>query len=173
MHVALNTFHIFFIFFIKEDLKTEPGDEEFFCTMKKKRSIVIKHPELLRIRNNRRKIIIKKLQDTDIELTSEIDAIIRNPEGNLNMDLATSESAELQKLKNKKSQIKELTSKSICCCTACRQIDKDMAYNSTLGEWYCVECTEEFGDCYYQQKIEKQKGKFLGDYNEEFFGTFT
>ena len=34
MHVALHTFHIFFIFFIKEDLKTEPGDEEYFVKLK-------------------------------------------------------------------------------------------------------------------------------------------
>ena len=139
----------------------------------KKRCVVIKDPKLRRIRNNLREILIKAYQNTDIKLTSEIDAISRDSEGRLRMNRTPSENAELQKLKDMRSQINELTDKSICYCRACKQINKDMAYNPTLEEWYCVECYEEFRDYYYQQKIEKQKAKFLGDYYEPFFETFT
>lgn len=140
--------------------------------MKKKRCIVIKDPKLQRIRNNLRKILIGTVQDRRVNLTSEIDAISRDSEGRLRMNRTPSENAELQKFRDMKSQINELTDKSICYCSACKQINKDMAYNPTLEAWYCVECYEEFRDYYYQQKIEKQKGKFLGDYYEPFFETF-
>ena len=141
--------------------------------MKKKRSIVIKDPKLRRIRNNLREILIGTVQSREIRLRSEINAISRDSERHLRRDLTPSESVELQKLKDMKSEINELTDKSICYCNGCKQINKDMAYNPTLEEWYCVECYEEFRDYYYQQKIKKQKGKFLGDYYEPFFETFT
>lgn len=141
--------------------------------MKKKRSIVIKDPKLRRIRNNLRKILIGTVQGRRIDLTSGIDAISRDSEGQLRMNLTPSERAEFKRLKDIRSQINELTDKSICYCTACKQINKDMTYNPTLEKWYCVECFEEFRDHYYQQKIRKQKGEFLGDYHEFFFESFT
>ena len=140
--------------------------------MKKKKSIFIKDQKLQRIRDNLRKILIGTVRDKRINLRSEINAISRDSEGRLRMNRTPSENAELQKLRDMKSQISELTDKSICYCTACKQINKDMAYNPTLEAWYCVECSEEFRDYYYQQKIKKQKGKFLGDYYEPFFETF-
>ncbi len=141
--------------------------------MKKKKSIVIKDPKLQRIRNNLREILIKMFQNKDIKLTSEIDAISRDSEGQLRMHLTPSESAEFKRLKDIRSQISEIVDKSICYCTGCKQINKDMAYNAKLKRWYCLECSEEFRDHYYQQKIRKQKGEFLGDYHEFFFKTFT
>ena len=141
--------------------------------IKKKRTVVIKDQHLQNIRNNFRKILVKTIQVERMKLTSEINAIARDSERKPRMDLTPSESAELKRLKDVKAKINELTDKSICYCRACKQTNKDMAYNPTLEEWYCVECYEEFRDYYYQQKIEKQKGKFLGDYYEPFFETFT
>ena len=143
-----------------------------FNTMKKKRSIVIKDPKLRRIRNNLRDILIGKVQSRRINLISDIDAISRDSEGHLRRDLTSSGSAELRKLKDMKSKINELTDKSICYCNGCKQINKDMTYNPTLESWYCVECSEEFRNHYYQQEIRKQKGEFLGDYHEFFFKSF-
>ena len=140
--------------------------------MKKKRKIVIKDLRLQRVRNNLRQILIGAVQDRRMNLTSEIDAISRDSEGRLRMNINHSENMELQRLKDIKSQINELTDKSICYCKGCRQINKDMTYNHTLKRWYCVECSEEFRDHYFQQKIRKQKGEFLGDYHEYFFKSF-
>jgi len=128
--------------------------------MKKKRCIAIKDPKLRRIRDNLREILIKTFQIKDIKLTSEIDAILRDSEGKPRMDITPSESAKLKRFKDMKSKINELTDKSICYCNGCKQINKDMTYNPTLESWYCVECSEEFRNHYYQQEIRKQKGDF-------------
>ena len=140
--------------------------------MKKKRTILIKDPKLQRIRNNLRQVLIKAFQHLDFKLTSEIDAISRDSEGRLKKNIEDSESVELQRLKDIQCQLNEFTDKSICYCEGCKQINKDMTYNPTLKRWYCVECSEEFRDHYYQQKIRKQKGEFLGDYHKFFFKSF-
>ncbi len=53
VHVALHTFHIFFIFFIEEDIKTEPGDEEYFVKLKliHKQLLLGKEINILILRN--------------------------------------------------------------------------------------------------------------------------
>ena len=143
-----------------------------FITMKKKRKIVIKDLRLQRIRNNLRQILIKAIQDRRMNLRSGINVISRDSEGRLRMNIDDSESVELQRLKDIQYQLNEFTDKSICYCDSCKQINKDMIYNLTLERWYCVECSEEFRDHYFQQEIRKQKGEFLGDYHEYFFKSF-
>lgn len=140
--------------------------------MGKKRTIVLKDPKLQRIRNNQRQVLIKAVQDIRHKLRSDINAISRDSEGRLRMNIDDSESVELQRLKDIQYQLNEFTDKSICYCDSCKQINKDMIYNLTLERWYCVECSEEFRDHYFQQEIRKQKGEFLGDYHEYFFKSF-
>ncbi len=85
--------------------------------MKSKRTIIIKDPDLRKIRNNLRSLIISA---------------------------CSVEKAKALNTKNgdesKFWAIERPLRASILLCPACFQSDKDMTYNPVLKTWYCIDC---------------------------------
>lgn len=111
--------------------------------MKKKRAIVIKNPDLIRLRNNLRIILRKWASAEWNKLHEEQEEIL----------LDKSKSEIFRKLEREKQKIRKIVDSSICRCSRCSAFDKDMTYNPVRKVWYCVECYKELQD-YYKGKIE-------------------
>jgi len=78
------------------------------------------------------------------------------------------------KLSDLKYALKSSLQKSTIECPACSAIDRDMRYNPTINQWYCVDCFKLIGDMYYETMAKKEMGHFVGrDYDEEFARSFT
>lgn len=61
---------------------------------------------------------------------------------------------------------------SLCICPGCLQSNRDMYYNAVAKGWYCTLCVQEYRDFYYKNKAILDQGGFVGDFSEEFHGTF-
>lgn len=90
--------------------------------MKKKRTISIKDPNLRKIRNNLRLVLIKAVQDEESKLYKR---------------RFTSKSG------GREQELNNLLQNSISKCRRCVSTDKDMTYNPVDGAWYCVDCYDE------------------------------
>ena len=87
--------------------------------MKKERAIIIKNPQLKRIRNELRKLL--KLWVSDVRIS-------------------------LREKNSSQKEISKLTSMeglSICSCLHCGYSDKDMIYRPDMKQWLCIECNSE------------------------------
>ncbi|TFF97046.1 MAG: hypothetical protein EU541_08705 [Promethearchaeota archaeon] len=95
--------------------------------MKKKRTIRITHPQLVRIRNALREIIIyAQLRQSQKIHREEVGLDINDP--------------KYRKLSNEWSTLQRALENSICICPVCRAHEKDMTYNPHLKSWFCEEC---------------------------------
>lgn len=85
--------------------------------MRDQRLIAIKNPQLRRIRNSLRQIIFLKKKDllSKTDLNSSTWWALNRP-----------------------------FYASICCCSICRAIDKDMVYDAKAHKWNCTECNKIF-----------------------------
>lgn len=109
--------------------------------MKKKRSIIIKTPQLRKFRNNLRalyfqvsKIRIHQLREERRKAYKEKDPVRFT-------------------IESKKNALDSSFHKSICYCSKCYAFDKDMTYNPLMKEWFCVDCYQELHE-YYKRKSE-------------------
>lgn len=115
-------------------------------TMKKKKTIILWDPQLRRIRNNLRSVLISFAVDKKNKISSNYQW--------------------------KKSEISEILNRSICMCPSCSKSNQDMTFNPKLKEWYCTECYKLIQDDYKQRKVLRAKGEDYGDFREEFYKTF-
>lgn len=118
--------------------------------MKKKKTIIIKAPQLQKIRNNLRLILIKWGQKQWFQLHREYQKI-RFDENSILRDLDSNEREQVRKLRSQMAKIDHTVDHSICKCTVCSASDKDMTYNPEQKRWFCVDC--------YQQLQADYKGK--------------
>ncbi len=106
---------------------------------KNKKTILIKDPQLRKIRNNFRRLIKiacrveqDRIHDKDSELRENVnyydDLDIRRQAKELNEQIWTIE----QPLRD-----------SILECPVCFKSDKDMTYNPVRKVWYCTDCYEK------------------------------
>ena len=114
--------------------------------MKKKKTIMIWDPQLRRIRNNLRSVLISFAVDKRSEISSNYQW--------------------------KKSEISRKLDRSICLCPSCNRSNQNMTFNPGLKEWYCTECYKLAQDDYKQRKVLRDKGEDYGDFREEFYKTF-
>ncbi len=105
--------------------------------MKKKRTIILRTPEMRKIRNNIRSLILNANRAVQLRIYDEIEKI-KTP------DYFKSHPPELmgdlKKLYEREQQIERAVRASILLCPACFQSDKDMTYNPVLKTWYCIDC---------------------------------
>ena len=105
--------------------------------MKNKRTIVLKTPSLIKIRNNLRLIILKACSAVQLDILDEIEKI-KTPDYYKGPPPEVDEN--LINLSNREAQIERSKRASILLCPACFKADKDMTYNPVLKEWYCIDC---------------------------------
>jgi len=106
--------------------------------MKKKRTIRITHPQLVRIRNALREIIIYAQLRRSQEIHKE--------EEDLDID-----SLEYRRLSNEWNILQRALKNSICICSVCRAHEKNMTYNPHLNVWFCEECYNANQDFYIRE----------------------
>ena len=130
--------------------------------MKKRRTIIIKHPRLKRIRNNLRMVLIREAVKREEEIQNKIETIIYDKDRNFR-DLKIKEKKEVDKLNLELRRYMSLMRDSICYCNTCQSKDKDMSYNPMLKRWYCTDCFKEFQEEY---TIHKPRRIQEGDWDE-------
>lgn len=79
---------------------------------------------------------------------------------------------EYIKIENEKSDLHRALEASICECSCCNHVDRDMVYNAPLKEWYCTLCVQKYRDFYRKKKAILDRGGFVGDFNEGFHESF-
>ncbi len=106
--------------------------------MKKKRTIILRTPEMRKIRDNLRSLILKVNRTIQHKINSEIEKIKTHP------DYFKDHPPELlnrvKELNIQFWKIERPLRASILLCPACFQSDKDMTYNPVLKTWYCIDC---------------------------------
>ena len=75
-------------------------------------------------------------------------------------------------IEDERSVLMRALDDSICRCSGCFHIKKDMFYNAPLEGWYCTTCAQEYRDFYHKNKAILDQGGFIGDFNEDFHKTF-
>ncbi len=130
--------------------------------MKKKKTIVIKDSLLQKIRNNFRRVLILESNERCGKIIDRYIAIEHDSNGSLR-DLSTEEERKLIDLCTISNHLSQKLTESICVCSKCQAVDKDMTYNPMFKKWYCVDCFNELRDIYF---IEKPLMVQEGDWDE-------
>ena len=115
--------------------------------MKRYRAIIINNPRLKKIRDNLRLLIIHE-------------------------SISRGKSLKERSMFKEESELRRSVDRSICQCSGCTKYNKDMAYNPSLGEWFCVECYRLSQDIYKEILEKKSRDEPLGDLCEDFYKTF-
>jgi len=108
--------------------------------MKHKREVKLKDPRLRALRNNLREII---WLEWDRRACGIIDA---------KSDVLNSKLPENEKLRLYEELVKELEhidliiKSSVVMCGWCRHRDKDMIYNPSNNQWFCLDCYHEHSE---------------------------
>lgn len=110
--------------------------------MKNKRTIVIKDPRWRKIRKNLRNILLEWGNRRLNELFETRDMVERNDQGKLkkSSELTDGERAKIGNITHQITRIRRIKDASICQCTVCGSLEKDMTYNPVKEEWFCVDC---------------------------------
>ncbi|MFX1296922.1 MAG: hypothetical protein ACFFD2_18950 [Promethearchaeota archaeon] len=103
--------------------------------LKKKKTIVIKDPQLRKIRNNIRDLVLKASRTVQHRILDEIERLKTTDSPNNNQ--------VIKELYHRESLIEDSLRHSILLCPVCFKSDKGMVYNPVRKVWYCVECYEK------------------------------
>jgi len=107
--------------------------------MKRRKTIIIRHPMLKRLRDNLRLLIIKA-EGQEFHKLIEMDEKLLFDEKGQPVKLTPEIRQQSREIERKKQALERALDKSICYCTVCGKYDKDMTYNTQVDKWYCVEC---------------------------------
>ena len=121
--------------------------------MKKKRTISVRHPQLVRFRNALREAIfrarlveLRRLR----EKKKGLDHLYSEADGKLVRDLS-----------DKRSELEAAWNKSLCVCSLCGSRTSDMTFNPYMEGWFCVKCYEK------SRRFYKRKAKEGEIWNSE------
>jgi hypothetical protein len=92
----------------------------------KKKTIALRNPSHIRVRNNFRAVLIE--------------ALYRKLDEYHEKDAKKKRSMKYGRLKQ---ELRDLERKSICRCPRCSATDRDMTFNPIDDTWYCTECYQE------------------------------
>ncbi|MFW9895953.1 MAG: hypothetical protein ACFFD7_09145 [Candidatus Thorarchaeota archaeon] len=109
---------------------------------KDKRAIIIKDPQLVKIRNSLRDVIFQAAMRKKKRFYNEWRAILLNPDGTERY-LEKLSSEELDKFRNLQKQENQLTdviNRSILKCVSCGKGHRNMVYNKPYDAWYYTFC---------------------------------
>lgn len=147
--------------------------------MKKKRTIRIRNPQLRKVRNQLRLLLIKAESVESMRLLEEMDALDRHKDGTIKSidDLSPEELKRFRTLQKSESENRRIVRASICQCATCRQADKDMTFNPAYNMWFCVDCYAKTGE-FYKQVLQERTEKGVSredydDFDEDYFKSFT
>lgn len=134
--------------------------------MRDKRAIVIKDPQLQKVRNDLRIVLMKAVNKRLIELLHARERLRVSTNGVYRTidDLSPDELKQFRQLQDQESKLRDLADRSICYCVECKKPDRDMVYNKAYDAWYCTECygMERAYAKELQQKRAKTGGKPKG-----------
>lgn len=113
--------------------------------------MLFKDSLLQKIRNNFRRILILETSKRHGKIRDRHIAIEHDSNGNLR-DLSTEEERKLIDLCTLSNHLSQRLTESICICSRCQVVDKDMTYNPAFKKWYYVDCFNELWDIYFSEK---------------------
>ncbi|HEC41084.1 hypothetical protein LCGC14_1603180 [marine sediment metagenome] len=110
--------------------------------MRDRRTIIIKSPQLRKIRNGLRDILLTAVRLEWKKIFDEMNKISRYSDGTKKSvkNMSLTEEAHFRRLQNKQSKLRNIADRSICKCITCGKGDRDMTYNKAYDSWYCTEC---------------------------------
>jgi hypothetical protein len=108
--------------------------------VKRKRTISILNPKLIKIRDSLREIISQASDAYERELIQE----------KANLSIETDEE-KVRILADKIDKIYTAWKNSICVCPVCGSRTSDMTFNLYLKAWFCVDCYEKNRDFYVRR----------------------
>lgn len=68
-------------------------------------------------------------------------------------DLREKASVKCRSIENEISELHTALDNSICICSDCNQIDKDMCYNAYQEGWYCTQCVQNYRYFYAKEDL--------------------
>ena len=68
-------------------------------------------------------------------------------------DLREKASVKCRSIENERSELHTALDNSICICSDCNQIDKDMCYNAYQEGWYCTQCVQSYRYFYAKEDL--------------------
>ena len=104
-------------------------------TMKKKRTISVQHPQLVKFRNFLREVI-------SIAEDVEIGKILDEGRG-LRPIESEADGKLVRELSDKRNKLDAAMDRSICVCSLCGSRTSDMTFNPYMEGWFCVNCYEK------------------------------
>lgn len=149
--------------------------------MKDKKILAYKNERIKRIAFNLRGVIRDVIMDEWSRLGNEQQKIYS--ETNKIKVTPFSDFQAIYRLKNEatvkcmnieddRSDLYRALNNSICICPGCNQTDRDMYYNAFAECWFCTLCVQEYRDFYHKNKAVLDRGGFVGDFDEDFHGSF-
>ncbi|MBA7556268.1 hypothetical protein ES705_48968 [subsurface metagenome] len=108
--------------------------------MNKKRTISIRHSQLVRFRNAVREVIFRA------ELI-ELEKILEEQKG-LEPTESDADMKEMKILSDKWQKLEAAWKKSLCTCPLCGSRTSDMTFNPYVKKWFCVSCYKENHEFY-------------------------
>ena len=122
--------------------------------MREKRTISVRHPQLVRFRNALRGALSAAEL---IELKR-----LREKESGLDHIYSETDRKRVRDLSNNRSKLETAWNKSLCMCPLCGSRTSDMTFNPHMEKWFCVDCYEKNQEFY---KAEARKGQIWNSEN--------
>lgn len=122
--------------------------------MREKRTISVRHPQLVRFRNALREVLSTA---KSIEYRRLLD------EGRgLRPTVSEGDAEKRGELSDKQHRLETAWNKSLCVCSLCGSRTSNMTFNPYMEEWFCVDCYEKNQEFY---KAEAREGQIWNSEN--------
>jgi hypothetical protein len=100
--------------------------------MKDQKIIALKNPNLIKLRDNIRRILLSACYFQIRQLSDQEVKIMNKTQWKSTVDS--------NRLKYQQEKIKKILEKSICTCNICNSFEKNMIFDKPSDEWYCLDC---------------------------------
>jgi hypothetical protein len=110
--------------------------------MRDKRAIIIKSPQLQRVRNGFRNLLLKINSEKWNKIFDEMDKLRFDSNGIRRTidDFSEDEIRQYRIFQKEQAGLRNVADRSICKCITCGASDRDMIYNRSYDAWYCIQC---------------------------------
>ncbi len=107
--------------------------------MKTERTIFLKSYQLRKIRNNLRALWLAVAEEREFKLLEERKKVLLCHRGGVEVYLAS--------LLGEINKIRKIVKSSICMCGWCHSSQKNMKFNISRNQWFCIECYNNICPC--------------------------
>jgi len=104
---------------------------------KEKRLVVLKDPQLRRVRTELRNLLYQAFEDHSLRIFQEMDLI--HSDSTLDYEVRRK---RVEILYQESEKLRSAYHHSVGGCKVCGRRDLDLVYNPILNKWYCEECYE-------------------------------